>query len=204
MKKTPLWLDCPDCEAPCRNHALPPRAELRCGRCGGRVKRAPDSRSLQRAWAFAMAGLCFVPLANSRPILTFDVAGNTQSNLIVTGVNGLFQQDYWPVALLVFFSAIAAPALHLAAISYVLSGCCLGRRWPGIGKALKIAEELEPWNLVAVFAIATVVAVVKLAMLGTVEWQQGALWVVALSLCSLLTSQLFDRQLVQSRLEALS
>jgi uncharacterized paraquat-inducible protein A len=56
---------------------------------------------------------------------------------------------------------------------------------------------------VPVYAIATLVAVVKLDMLGKVEWQRGAIWVVALSLCSLLTVQIFDRQQVESRLEEL-
>jgi hypothetical protein len=45
---------------------------------------------------------------------------------------------------------------------------------------------------------------VKLDMLGTVAWQPGALWVVALSLCSLLTMQFFDRDLVETRLEELA
>jgi uncharacterized paraquat-inducible protein A len=69
--------------------------------------------------------------------------------------------------------------------------------------AARLAEVMESWNLVPVYAIATVVAVVKLDMLGTVAWQQGALWIVALSLCSLLAAQAFDRDLVESRLEEL-
>ena len=54
-----------------------------------------------------------------------------------------------------------------------------------------------------VFAIATIVAVVKLDMMGAVYWKAGALWILALSLCSLLAAQTFDRELVEERLEAL-
>jgi len=180
---------------------MPKGAELRCRRCGMRVKLQRGSRSLQPAWAFATAGLFLAVLANVEPILVFDVAGNTQSNLIVTGVRGLIDQGYQPVAALVFFGAIAGPALHLLTSWYVLSGCCLGLRWPGLKRVSTWVELLEPWNLVPVYAIATVVSVVKLRMLGTVEWQQGALWVVLLSLCSLLTVQFFDRFLVEERLE---
>ncbi len=145
--------------------------------------------------------LFLVVLANTQPILIFDVAGNTQSNLIVTGVRGLIGQGYSPVAALVFFGAIAGPALHLLAVWYLLSACCLGLHWPMLKRVFNWVELLEPWNLVPVYAIATVVSVVKLRMLGTVEWQQGALWVVLLSLCSLLTVQFFDRFLVEERLE---
>lgn len=198
------WISCPECEAACRDRELPPRAALCCGRCGAVLRKQTWSRSLQPAWALATAGLIFVILANVNPILTFDVAGNTQSNLIVTGVFGLFHQGYWPVALLVFFSGIAGPALHLAAVWYVAAACCLSRRWPALPRVVKLAEALEQWNLVPVYAVATVVAVVKLDMLGTVAWQQGAFWVLALSLCSLFAVQLFDRGLVEERLEELA
>jgi paraquat-inducible protein A len=177
---------------------------LRCGRCGVTVRKQTGSRSLQPAWALATAGLLLVALANVNAILTFDVAGNTQSNLIVTGVYGLFDQGYWPVAALVFFAGIAGPGLHLAAVWYVATACCLGLRWPGLLRMAKFAEVMESWNLVPVYAVATVVAVVKLDMLGTVAWQQGALWVLALSLCSLLAVQFFDRNLVEERLEELT
>lgn len=203
VKKHRVWLSCPGCEAACRDRPLPRGAELRCGRCGVRVKKQRGSRSLQAAWALATAGLILVIPANVEPVLTFDVAGNTQSNLIVTGVLGLFAQGYWPVAALVFFGAIAAPALHLAAVWYVLGGCCLGRRWPELVRVSKTVERLESWNLVPVYAMATLVAIVKLDMLGKVEWQQGALWAVALSLCSLLMVQMLDHPQIESRLEEL-
>ena len=51
------WLSCPECEAPCRDRPLPKKAELRCSRCGVRVKVASGRHSLQPAWAFATAGL---------------------------------------------------------------------------------------------------------------------------------------------------
>jgi paraquat-inducible protein A len=197
------WIACPECAAACRDRPLPPGAALFCRRCGVRVKKSSGQRSLQRAWAFAATGLMLVLLANVQPVLTFDVAGNTQSNLIVTGVAGLLDQGYWPVAALVFVAGIAGPAIHLAASCYVLSACCLGLRWPALHGVAKVCEIMEGWNLVPVYAVATVVAVVKLDMLGTVAWQQGALWIVLLSLCSLLTSQFFDRDLVERRLKQL-
>jgi paraquat-inducible protein A len=198
------WISCPECEAACRDRALPPKAALVCRRCGVQVRRQSDSQSLQPAWALATAGLLLVALANVNVVLTFDVAGNTQSNLIVTGVAGLYNQGFWPVAALVFFAGVAGPALHLAAVWYVAGACSLSRRWPALRRAARFAESMEQWNLVPVYAVATVVAVVKLDMLGTVAWQQGALWVLALSLCSLLAVQFFDRDLVERRLEELA
>jgi paraquat-inducible protein A len=204
LDEKPRWISCPECGAACRDRVMPPKAALRCRRCGVLVRKPSGAGALQRAWAFSSAGLLLAVLANANAILTFDVAGNTQSNRIVTGVFGLYDQGYWPVAALVFFAGVAGPVLHLAAVWYVAAACCLARRWPGLHRAAKVAEAMESWNLVPVYAVATVVAVVKLDMLGTVAWQLGALWVVALSLCSLLTVQFFDRDLVERRLEELA
>lgn len=197
------WIACPECGASCLDRKLSPGTSLRCKRCGITVKRYSNSKTLQPAWAFATAGLFLAALANVTPILTFDVVGNTQSNHIFTGVIDLYQQGYWPVAALVCFAGILGPIMHLAAIWYVLSACCLSIRWPGLRRAAHAVELLEQWNLMPVYAVATVVAVVKLDMLGTVDWQQGAFWVLLLSLFSLLAMQFFDRTLVEKRLEEL-
>lgn len=198
------WLSCPECEAPCRSRQLPKGAELRCTRCGGRVKIARGRHSLQPAWAFATTGLFLVLLANVEPVLSFNVVGDVQSNWIFSGVLELFRQGYWPVAALVCFAGILAPALHLGSVWYVTSACCLRVRLPHLRRAFHFVELLEPWNLVPVFAIATVVAVVKLDMLGHVSWEPGAAWVLALSLCSLLASQALDPELVEERLGGLA
>ena len=197
------WRACPDCEAPCQDRQLPIGAELRCRRCGARVKIERGRHSLQPAWAFATAGLFLVFLANFEPILTFNVVGNTQTNHIFTGVMELAKQGYWPVAVLVFFAGILAPGLHLAAIWYVSAACCLSLRFPYLRRIANAAEMLEPWNLIPVYAIATVVAVVKLKMLGTVYWQEGAFWILVLALCSLVAGQAFDSELLDERLETL-
>lgn len=129
-------------------------------------------------------------MANALPILTFDVAGARQSNHIFTGVSGLLEQNYAPLALLVFFCAILAPALSLLLGAYVMTARCLNRVWPGDFRIWRLVEQLSPWNLVPVFLVACMVAVVRLDLLGTVTWNQGVLFVVLLSLCFLLLEQL--------------
>jgi uncharacterized paraquat-inducible protein A len=53
-----------------------------------------------------------------------------------------------------------------------------------------LVEKLAPWNLVPVFLVACMVAVVRLDLLGTVTWQKGTVFVVLLSLCCLILEQL--------------
>ena len=106
-----------------------------------------------------------------------------------------------PIAALVFFSAIAAPAIYLLAVWYVSALVTLGLHWPGRRFFFAVARHLEAWNLMPVFAVACVVSVVKLRTLGEVTWEPGAIWIAALSLFTLLAIQFFDRRFVAVELE---
>jgi paraquat-inducible protein A len=197
-----IWLECPRCRADCLDRDLAPGQHLRCGRCDAEVKSSTGGpRSILAAWAFSTAGLLAMIPANTTPILKFDVIGNFQENHIFTGVEGLWNQGFEPIAVLVFFSAIAAPAIYLLSVWYVSALCTLRLHWPGLRFFFAVARHLEAWNLMPVFAIACVVSVVKLRTLGDVSWEQGAIWVGVLSLFTLLTIQFFNRRHVQIVLE---
>lgn len=201
--ESPNRFPCSLCGAAIRDRALKAGEELRCGQCGETLKRLHQGDLSHHLWALTSAGLILWILANAYPILTFDVAGNSQSNLIITGAHGLLSQGFWPVAVLVFFCSIAAPLIHLTALWYVAGACCLGKRWPLVTKAAHLAREIAPWSLVPVFMIACFVAVVKLDMLGTVYWDSGIVWVALLAICSLAIAQLSDQRWIAHRLEEL-
>lgn len=202
-KALPPQFPCSLCGANIHDRALNPGEELRCGRCGETLRRLHHRDPSHVIWALATTGLILWVLANVYPILTFDVAGNKQSNLIITGVLGLITQGFWPVALLVFFCSIAAPALHLGSLWYVAGACCTGRRFPMVQRVAHLANEIAPWSLVPVFLIACFVAVVKLDMLGTVYWDSGIIWISLLSVCSMALAQRVDRQWIGNRLKEL-
>lgn len=197
------WIPCPHCEASCRERALTEGQELKCTRCGVTVQEFVGKRTLQPAMALSMTGLFVLLLANVSPILTFEVVGRMQSGFMITGVLELSQQGYLPIAILVFFCGILAPALYLGAVCYVSTACALGLRLPMLRFVFEATHLLEPWNLIPVFAIAALVASVKLKMLGTVEWQAGARWVLGVSVMTLFCQQAFDRRLVKERLHAM-
>lgn len=153
------------------------------------------------ALAFALAALITLIPANMSPILIFSVAGNSRQNLIITGVEGLWRQGFAPLGVLVFFSAIMAPVLYLAAVSYVSLGLILHRRFPLTDISFRLSGFLEAWNLLPVFAVACIVSVVKLRTLGTVSWEAGALWIFIASLLTMLAMQCFDKRCVENFLE---
>jgi paraquat-inducible protein A len=184
------WDTCHVCEASYVHRSLAKGEKLYCARCGELLDVARIENLRQNGLALALTALVLLVLANVFPVMTFDVAGAEQSNHIITGVRGLIEQNYAPLAALVFFSAILAPALYLLMGIYVLTARCLGQVWPYDFKLYRVMEWLAPWNLVPVFAVACLVAVVRLDLLGTVTWRTGAVFVVLLSLCCLLLEQL--------------
>ena len=184
------WENCHACDATYRRRKLSRGEKLCCSRCGALLAAPRVESARQRALAVALTGIVLFVLANIFPIMTFDVMGAKQSNSIFTGVRGLLAQDYAPLAALVFFSAILAPALYLLFGSYVLTARLLGRSWPWDFQAYRAMELLAPWNLVPVFFVACMVAVVRLDLLGTVTWQRGAVFVVLLSICCLILEQI--------------
>ncbi|MDX2081096.1 MAG: paraquat-inducible protein A [Terrimicrobiaceae bacterium] len=186
------WLSCRVCNAPLLDRELRDRQELRCGRCGSSVRRPDRSHLLHAAWAVATTGLVLCVLANVYPILTFEVAGDQQSTRIISGVRALVAQGFWPVAALVFFCAVLAPVLHFASAWYLAGSMSRGGKWPMTRLAQTMALHLGPWSLIPVFAVACVVAVVKLDMLGHVTWNLGMLWVGLLAVCSFALSRILD------------
>jgi paraquat-inducible protein A len=195
------WLACPRCHAPCRNHRPGPGEFLRCRRCGEQLASSRGILSISRAWALSTTALILLVLANMEPILSFSIAGKSQENLIITGVDGLWAQGYEPLALLVLFSAIVAPFLYLASVWYVAAACCTNRMLPFARKILNMSEVLESWALLPVFATACALSVVKLRTLGHVSWESGAMWIALASAFTLLTVQAFDRRTVESWME---
>ncbi len=198
------WRTCPDCEASYRPRPLAPGHQLRCARCGARLGQGRRSDSLQTPLAMAVTGSTLLVLANIFPVMTFDVAGRNQSNLIITGIQGLVEQGYGPLAVLVFFCAIGAPAIYLGLLCYTLSAAMMRLRLPGLKRAWRWVELAEPWSLIPVFAVACLVAVVRLDLLGTVTWGNGSVFVVLLSLCCLILGRMLDRERIEVLREELS
>jgi paraquat-inducible protein A len=180
---------------------LQPGEALHCGLCKSRLMRKRRSESFQPSCAFALAGLLFLTLANVYPIMNFSVAGNTQANEIVTGVRVLVAQGYGLISLLVFFCAMLAPAVYFAGVAYVSLACMRHRGLPMAGKVLAVVRRVQPWSLVPVFAAACMVSAVKLALIGTVDWQPGIRWIALLALCALALGSLFDAAAAERALQ---
>jgi paraquat-inducible protein A len=77
------------------------------------------------------------------------------------------------VAILVLMTVIVIPAMQLGAMLYMLVPLRLGMRPRYLHQAFRIAHHAQPWGMVEVFLLGSLVSLVKLTQVATVEPHAG-------------------------------
>lgn len=163
---------CHDCDLLHRRAPLPPRASARCVRCGSTLYRDLGN-GIERALAMSVASIALLLVANFFPFISFEFGGLGDVNHVASGVLELDDQGYWPLAALVAFVIVVAPAVRLCLLVFVTAALHSGRRPPGLGRALKLAGRLREWAMLDVFLLGTLVAIIKLSDIGHVHLGTG-------------------------------
>ncbi|MEM7223348.1 MAG: paraquat-inducible protein A [Pseudomonadota bacterium] len=158
---------CHGCGRLHRLEALTRGQAARCGRCGTVLERAKIG-GLDRTLAFTLTGLVLFVLANTYPLLTFELEGRSQQAHLITGVIGLYDQGMWELAALVFVASILAPFLQLMGLLYLLVPLKFGRRPWKLGPTYRLVGKIGFWAMLEVYLLGIIVALVKLADFGTV------------------------------------
>ena len=174
---------------------LPPRTVARCVRCGFVVhERKPHSRS--RTAALALAALILYFPANIYPIVTTSYWGAHEETTIFDGIRGLFRTGSYAVGLLVLTTSIVSPVFKILGLLF-LSATTRWRRFPKArSRIYKLIEIIGPWNMLEVFLLAIVVAIVEMGNVATVQPGPGVFSFAALVVFTLLATHSFDERLV--------
>jgi paraquat-inducible protein A len=169
---------CHECDLLQRVPPPPPGGAAQCPRCGAVLYRHKRD-SLNRTLAFSGAGLIAFVVANSFPFLSFKMQGQVTETRLITGVEDLFAQGMWALALLVLFTTVLVPAVQLVLLFYVLLPLKFNRVPWKLAKVFRLLQVLTPWGMMEVFMLGILVAVVKLAGMATIV-PGLALWSLAL------------------------
>ena len=150
--------------------------------------------------ALTIAGLVLYGVANSFPFLSFDMQGRVTETTLLSGIQELWGQTMFSLSALVLVTAVLAPGAQLALLAYVLLPIQLGRSPWNFRLALRLLRAIQPWNMVEVFLIGILVALVKLG--GMAEIVPGlAIWSFAVLILVLAgTSVSLDFRAVWQRL----
>jgi len=191
---------CHDCDLLQTSVLLAEGQAARCPRCGGTLDQRKRN-SLDRTLALAIASLVLYVVANAFPFISFKMQGNVTQTTLATGVTELWAQGKPELAVLVFFTAIAAPLLQISLLLYVLVPIKLGRLAWQVPRVFRLLRHVQPWSMMEVFMLGILVSLVKL--MGMAEVVPGlALWSFALLIVALAGAVAsLDPQVVWRRVE---
>lgn len=163
---------CPDCDLAVTVPEVNPKQEARCPRCSHLLDR-PKSLNIQRLLALSLTGLILYLPANLYPILFMELAGQQHSSSIWGGVQGIWNEGFTVVAILVFFSAMLVPLFRLLVLLPVLTAAYwqVGL-WPAKQLYRRYIHLCE-WGMVEIYMLGVLVSVIKLVDMATVQMGAG-------------------------------
>jgi len=176
--------------------APPPRGgALACVRCGDILYRKPLGE-FQAVLALTVSAFVLFLVANAFPLVTFELAGRSQSGRLISGVVGFYDEGYRGLAALVLFTTILAPLLYLLGLLYVLLPLSLGRRPWGLAPLFRAINAVTPWAMLEVYMFGILVAFIKLGDFGHVVPGTSLFAFFGLTLAIVAINRNLDRQAI--------
>ncbi len=192
---------CRECDLLQHARAVPAGGTEECGRCGAILWR-DSPHGIEKTLALALAAAVLFLVANAFPIVGLDLQGNEIITTLPDAVRTLWRDDMRRLAIVVAFTTIVAPGVQVFGIIWLLLPLHRGRVPRGGTAVLRAMHAVEPWGMVSVFMLGTIVSLVKLSHLARLELGI-ALWSFAgLMLAMAATAATFNPHAVWERLGA--
>lgn len=179
------------------------RGATACRRCGAALA-SRDTASLQRVWAWLIAGMIAYVPANLYPMLITSTFGRQQENTILGGVAELFDHGSWGVALIVFTASVIIPIGKFIAIAYLAMSVRSAEAMRGHGRQqlYEVVEFIGRWSMIDVFVVAILAALVQLDFVATVKPGIAAVSFALSVAFTMISAQNFDPRLIWDAYEA--
>ena len=145
------------------------RDQTRCTQCGAKLSsRYPQS--LQRVWAWWIAGLIAYIPANLYPMMITDTIAHKSAATIIEGVGELIHYHAYFVAGVVFFASVMIPTAKFVAIAYVAIAIRRARKRDEhmLHKLYEVVEFIGRWSMIDVFVVAILSALVHLGSVADI------------------------------------
>lgn len=177
---------------------LPATAEgQRCPRCTLRLRsRKPHARI--RTAVFVVAGLILYLPANFFPMNVDIQMGQITPHRIVDGIQELINAHLWWLAVLIFVTSIAIPALKLLGLTWFLFSIRRhSRRHLRLKtKLYRVINEIGRWSNVDVFTVAVFLPLIQFGALAHTDVAVGSVAFMLVVVCTMIASRAFDPRLM--------
>lgn len=168
-----------------------------CGRCGTRLV-SRDYRSLQRVWAWLVAGIiCYIP-ANLYPMLRTRMLFTTTESTIVEGALDLAQHGAYGIALVIFVASVVIPIGKFVAIGWLAYSVAkpLAMEPHRRHKLYELVEFIGRWSMIDVFVVAILSALVQLNVAASINPGPAAITFAMSVIFTMLAAQSFDPRMI--------
>ena len=168
-----------------------------CVRCEGRLQ-SRDTQSIQRVWAWLIAGMIAYIPANIYPMLLTNTLVEHSESTIIGGAVDLAHHGSWGIAFIVFFASVVIPIGKFLAIIYLaLSVQNRSISNPhGRHKAYELVEFIGRWSMIDVFVVAILSALVQLNTVATINPGIAAVSFAISVIFTMLSALSFDSRLI--------
>ena len=169
----------------------------RCARCGTRLV-SRDRKSLQRVWAWWLAGLvCYIP-ANLYPMLVTRTFFSSQQDTIVGGAIELATHGALGVAIVVLVASVLIPISKFLAIAFLAISI---RQQSSVSnhhrhKLYEVVEYIGRWSMIDVFVVAILSALVQFSVLAAIRPGPAAITFALSVIFTMLSAQAFDPKMI--------
>ncbi|WP_367872768.1 paraquat-inducible protein A [Trinickia violacea] len=171
-------------------------ADARCPRCGAPLHRRRPG-SIERAFAFLLAGIIFYIPANTMPVMYTVMLNRGSDSTILQGVLAFWAHGAYGIAFVIFVASVAVPCAKFLILGLLLFTARRGSPWARRERARlhRLVELVGYWSMLDVLVVALVAALVKFRTFAVVEPRPGILFFGGMVILTMLSAMQFDPRL---------
>ncbi|MEM8553197.1 MAG: paraquat-inducible protein A [Pseudomonadota bacterium] len=169
----------------------------RCNRCFAKLV-SRDPQSLQKVWAWWIAGIIAYIPANLYPMLLTTTFFHTSESTIVGGVVELLDHGAYGVGAIVFFASVVIPVGKFIVIAWLAFMVSRPHKHDPHRLLLfyEVVEFIGRWSMIDVFVVAILTALVQFNVIATINPGIAAVCFALSVIFTMLAAQSFDSRLI--------
>ena len=129
--------------------------------------------TISRSLALSLAGLLLFVPAIFLPLMTFSKIGMNESDNILQTILEFINQDYYIVAIAVFFSAVLFPLMKLSLLTGISFSLKTNRYSKMLGRGFRLYNHLEEWAMTEVYMLGIMITIIKMYQTAEITYNTG-------------------------------
>ncbi len=191
MEPVTTQIACPACDLLLQKIHIAGGKKLFCPRCQTPLYQNKVD-SVSKVLAISMAGLVVYIPAIFMPLLTLNAMGMEQSGSIFDAFLCFYNQQYYLVTILLFFTSVLFPLIRLSILFTVSLQLKIRLYSKSLFFLFRTAHHLDEWGMPDVYLIALIVSIVKIHKVALIEYNLGFYCFIFLVLMTRATSSALD------------